>query len=157
MISTKLPHFELETDEKPFSTKNLHRWLVLYFYPKDLTPGCTNENVEFNQLLDQFEQLGTLVVGVSPDSKEQHAQFRAKHHLRQILACDPTHEIMEQLGGWGEKTLYGKTVIGVKRSTLLINPQGIIVHHWKAAKSKGHAASVLKKLQSFIKAENNPK
>ena len=122
------------------------QWVVLYFYPKDDTPGCTIQACEFTVGIKPFEKLEATVVGVSPDSPQAHQKFIAKHQLKVTLLCDPKHTIMEKYGAWGKKNMYGKVTVGVIRSTVLIDPAGKVAHHWKKVKAAGHAEFVRKKL-----------
>jgi peroxiredoxin Q/BCP len=121
-------------------------WVVLYFYPKDDTPGCTTEACEFTDSVKAFEGLDAVVLGCSPDSPASHLKFIAKHSLALRLLSDPGHEAMERYGAWGEKTMYGKKTVGVKRSTVLIDPKGTIAFHWPNVKAAGHAEAVKEKL-----------
>ena len=121
-------------------------WVVLYFYPKDDTPGCTTEACEFTDAIAEFERLDAVVLGCSPDSPASHARFAARHGLRLRLLSDPDHEVMERYGAWGEKTMYGRTSMGVVRSTVLIDPRGTVAHHWPNVKAAGHAAAVRARL-----------
>jgi peroxiredoxin Q/BCP len=125
------------------------RWLVLYAYPKDDTPGCTVEACEFTALAPRFEALGADVVGVSPDAPERHAKFAAKHGLSVRLLSDPTHATLSAYGGWGEKTMYGKKVVGVIRSTTLVCPNASIAWRWPKVRAAGHAQAVLEKLREL--------
>lgn len=125
------------------------RWVVLYFYPKDDTPGCTIEACEFTEGIDAFTGLDAVVLGCSPDSPEDHRDFIEKHGLKIRLLSDPDHRMMETYEAWGEKKLYGKTSIGVKRSTVIISPEGTIAHRWKRASAKGHAAKVQERLEAL--------
>ncbi len=118
------------------------RWVVLYFYPKDDTPGCTTEACEFTDGVEAFAGLDAVVLGCSPDSPERHRRFIAKHDLGVRLLSDPEHDTMERYGAWGEKTMYGRTSVGVIRSTVLIAPDGTVAHHWPRVKAAGHAAKV---------------
>src|SRR5262245_21383778 len=113
------------------------RWSVLYFYAKDDTPGCTTEACEFTDAIPRFEGLDATIVGVSPDSPESHAKFVKKHGLKVTLLSDPEHAMLEKYGAWGEKTLYGRTSIGVIRSTVLLDPKGKVAHVWPRVKAKG--------------------
>jgi peroxiredoxin Q/BCP len=126
------------------------QWVVLYFYPKDDTPGCTTESCEFTEGIEAFRDLDAVVLGCSPDPPERHRKFIAKHGLEVRLLSDPEHEVMETYGAWGEKVLYGRTSVGVIRSTVLIDPKGRIAHHWKRVKSKGHAGKVRERLESIL-------
>jgi peroxiredoxin Q/BCP len=150
-VGKKAPAFRLiNQDDQPVSLKDLSgRWVVLYFYPKDDTPGCTTEACEFTSGLKQFEELDALVIGVSADSPESHRKFIQKHGLKVLLLSDPDHAVMEQYGAWGPKLTYGKETIGVIRSTVLIDPQGKIAHHWPKVKAEGHAEQVREKLELF--------
>ena len=121
-------------------------WLVLYFYPKDDTPGCTVEACEFTDGISDFEGLNAVVLGCSPDSPEKHRRFIAKHGLGVRLLSDPEHRVMEAYGAWGEKKMYGRVSVGVIRSTVLIDPEGRIAHHWKKVSAKGHAQKVRERL-----------
>lgn len=122
------------------------QWVVLYFYPKDDTPGCTVQACEFTGILDEFQDLDAVVLGCSPDSVERHQKFIAKHDLGIDLLSDPEHVVMEKYGAWGEKKLYGKVSMGVIRSTVIIDPKRKLLHHWPKVKAKGHAAAVRDKL-----------
>ena len=128
----------------------LGKWVVLYFYPKDNTPGCTVEAQEFSALQDEFEALKAVVLGMSPDSVKSHQGFTGKHELRVDLLSDPDHRILEQFGAWRLKKNYGKEYMGVGRSTFLIDPAGVIRHAWPEVKAAGHAAEVLAKLKEMV-------
>jgi peroxiredoxin Q/BCP len=117
--------------------------VVVYFYPRDDTPGCTKEACQFNDALSQFEGLGVPVIGISPDKAASHVKFRDKYGLRFTLLSDPEHTVMEAYGAWGEKTMYGKVTTGVIRSTFLIDEKGKIARAWYHVKADGHAAKVL--------------
>jgi len=129
------------------------KWTVLYFYPKDNTPGCTTEAKEFSELLDEFEKLGAVVIGISPDNPKKHCNFIEKHSLEITLLSDEEKKVLKAFGAWGKKKMYGKEYEGVIRSTFIINPQGKIVKEYKKVKAKGHAAKVLEDLKSLITAE----
>jgi peroxiredoxin Q/BCP len=117
--------------------------VVVYFYPRDDTPGCTKEACQFNDALSQFEGLNIPVIGISADGAASHAKFRDKYGLRFALLSDPDHTVMEKYGAYGEKTMYGKKVVGVIRSTFLIDERGKIARAWYSVKADGHAAKVL--------------
>ncbi|MBK6848047.1 MAG: peroxiredoxin [Proteobacteria bacterium] len=122
------------------------QWVVLYFYPKDDTPGCTIEACDFTAGLKAFAGLEAVVLGCSPDDAASHRRFIAKHALGIDLLSDPDHELLARYGAWGEKTMYGRTSFGVLRSTVLIDPQGQVAHHWSKVKAEGHAEAVREKL-----------
>ncbi len=117
-------------------------WVVLYFYPKDDTPGCTTEACEFTDSVAAFEDLDAVVLGCSPDPPERHRKFIAKHGLKVRLLSDVDHVVMTTYGAWGEKVMYGKKVVGVVRSTVLVDPAGRIARHWPRVKAAGHAEEV---------------
>jgi peroxiredoxin Q/BCP len=122
----------------------LGRPLVLFFYPKDDTPGCTTENKEFSALAGEFESAGLALLGISKDTPEKHAKFAAKHGLACSLASDSQGQgLAEALGIWVEKTVYGRTFMGMERTTYLVGPDGRIVRVWRKVKVAGHAREVL--------------
>ncbi|WP_412067435.1 thioredoxin-dependent thiol peroxidase [Rubrivirga sp. IMCC43871] len=122
------------------------RPLALYFYPKDDTPGCTAQACNLRDNHAALLDAGVAVVGVSPDPVERHEQFADKYALPFPLLADPSHEILEAYGAWGEKSLYGRKSIGVKRTTFLIGPDGRIRHVFKRPKTKAHAEEILSRL-----------
>ena len=141
----KAPAFTLtDGDGKKVSLSSFagHK-VVVYFYPRDDTPGCTKEACQFNDALSQFEGLGIPVIGISPDKAASHVRFRDKYELQFPLLSDPDHTVMEKYGAWGEKTMYGKPTTGVIRSTFLIDEKGKIARAWYGVKADGHAAKVL--------------
>lgn len=142
------PAFELpDQDGNPVRLAELKgRWVVLYFYPKDDTPGCTTEACEFTAGVEAFQGLEAVVLGCSPDTPAAHRRFIAKHDLKLRLLSDPDHTVMEAYGAWGEKSMYGRASMGVIRSTVLIDPEGRVAHHWKKVKAAGHADKVRQKL-----------
>jgi thioredoxin-dependent peroxiredoxin len=117
--------------------------VVLYFYPKDDTSGCTAEAIAFSGLKDKFDVAGAAVVGVSPDSAASHAKFKRKHGLAVELAADPERAAIEAYGVWKEKSMYGRKYFGVERSTFLIDRKGRIARIWRKVKVPGHAEEVL--------------
>ncbi|HUG02362.1 MAG TPA: thioredoxin-dependent thiol peroxidase, partial [Longimicrobiales bacterium] len=119
------------------------RTVVLYFYPKDLTSGCTVQACDLRDGLDRIEERNAAVLGVSPDPVEMHAQFRAKHDLNFPLLADEDHEVAEAYGVWKEKSMYGRKYMGIERSTFIIGPDGVVTHAWRAVPAKGHADLVL--------------
>ena len=124
------------------------RWLVLYFYPKDSTPGCTTEGIDFNALLPKFRRLGADVVGVSRDSLKSHQNFCAKQGFRFELASDSDESLCDAFGVIKEKNMYGRKVLGIERSTFLIDPDGVIRQSWRPVKVAGHAQAVLGALKA---------
>ncbi len=120
--------------------------VVVYFYPADDTPGCTKEACQFNDNLRAFSRAGVAVLGISPDDAETHRAFRSKFSLRFPLLSDPGHKVMERYGAWGEKTLYGKKMVGVIRSTFLVDSGGKIRRAWYNVRADGHAEKVLAEL-----------
>jgi peroxiredoxin Q/BCP len=141
-----------DSNEKTVCLKDFKgKWLVLYFYPKDQTPGCTLEAVEFTRQLPDFHKLNAEVLGVSPDSPKSHCSFIEKEDLKLILLSDPKHEVLEKYGVWTLKKQYGREYYGVERSTFLIDPKGNIASVWQDVKVQGHVEtvkSILKKIQS---------
>lgn len=123
-----------------------HLPLVLYFYPKDSTPGCTTEAEEFNALLTQFLQLGYTVVGISRDSAKSHQKFINKLNLQFNLLCDVNQTVCRQFDVIKEKNMYGKKVLGIERSTFILNHNGHIIHEWRKVRAAGHAQQVLNTL-----------
>ncbi len=120
--------------------------VVLYFYPKDDTPGCTTQACGIRDRWAEFEAAGATVLGISPDPVESHDAFRRKYDLPHTLLSDPSHTVMEKYEAWGEKNMYGKKTVGVIRSTVLVGADGRIVRRWKRAQAKTHAEAVLKAL-----------
>jgi len=147
----KAPAFTLtdQTGNKVRLAELAGQWVVLYFYPKDDTPGCTIEAQDFTKDLKKFGALGAAVFGCSPDSVESHQKFIAKYKLKVNLLCDPGHKVMSKYGAWGEKNMYGKITQGVIRSTVLIDPKGKVVKHWQRVSAKGHAEAVQKVLKEL--------
>lgn len=123
--------------------------LVLYFYPKDDTPGCTKEATAFSGLAEEFQTAGAMVVGVSKDSVRKHDTFKTKHKLSVILASDEHGDVCERYGVWKEKNMYGRKFMGIERSTVLIGPDGVVRDIWRKVKVPGHAEEVLKAAQSL--------
>ncbi|WP_240098694.1 peroxiredoxin [Thermomonas flagellata] len=123
------------------------RWLVLYFYPKDSTPGCTTEGRDFDALLPEFERAGAVVLGVSRDSLKSHQNFRAKQGFRFDLASDADGAICEAFGVVQPKKLYGREYLGIVRSTFLVDPSGVVRRKWQPVKVPGHAQAVLAALR----------
>jgi thioredoxin-dependent peroxiredoxin len=147
----KAPDFKLPDDSGASrSLKSFAgRKLVLYFYPKDDTSGCTKEAIDFNALKAAFEKDGTAIVGVSPDTVASHAKFKTKHKLDIALISDESISMLEAYGVWVEKSMYGRKFMGVERTTLLIGEDGTIKQVWNKVKVPGHAAAVLAAAQAL--------
>lgn len=141
----KAPDFTLPADGgqtvslSEFSGKTV----VLYFYPKDDTPGCTKEAIGFTEAAADFEAAGAVVVGVSKDTVAKHDKFRDKHALKVMLASDADGDVCERYGVWAQKQMYGKTYMGIERATFLIGPDGAIAQSWRKVKVPGHVEEVL--------------
>ncbi|MCO5086780.1 MAG: peroxiredoxin [Methylobacteriaceae bacterium] len=144
-IGAKAPEFNLERDGggKAKLADFKGRKLVLYFYPKDDTSGCTTEAKDFSALAKDFEKAGAVVVGVSPDPAKKHDRFKAKHDLAITLLSDESTAILEAWGVWKEKSMYGRRYMGVERTTFLIDGKGIVRQIWPKVKVAGHAQAVL--------------
>ncbi|MCH5323549.1 MAG: thioredoxin-dependent thiol peroxidase [Helicobacter sp.] len=124
-------------------------WVIVYFYPKDKTPGCTQEACDFRDNLQSLESLGAVVLGISPDSPKTHQSFIAKESLNFTLLSDTTKETLKAYGAWGTKKLYGKEYEGVIRSSFIINPKGEIAYLWRQVKVKGHIKTLQEKLKAL--------
>ena len=150
-IGQSAPEFTaLDRDGKSTQLQDFNgQWLVLYFYPKDLTPGCTTQAIEFTAQLSQFQALNAQIVGISPDSIASHDKFIKKHNLEIILLSDPEHQIAEAYGVWQLKKFMGKEYMGIVRSTFLIDPSGKIVQVWSKVKVKDHVDTVLQAVRSI--------
>jgi peroxiredoxin Q/BCP len=147
----KAPNFKLATDgDGVVSNTSLKgRPYVLYFYPKDDTPGCTKEAIGFSESRKKFETLGVSIVGVSKDSAASHDKFKAKYKLKHVLASDPETATAQAYGVWGEKTLYGRKYMGMERATFLVDGKGVIREIWRRVKVPGHVEAVLEAAKSL--------
>jgi peroxiredoxin Q/BCP len=134
----------------------LGRWIVLYFYPRDNTSGCTKEALDFSSAIEELRSLGAEVFGVSPDSTESHRKFKDKHGIEVTLLSDPDHRVLQAYGAWGTKKMYGKEHQGVLRSTLIIDPSGEIARIWRRVRVKGHVDEVLEVLRSIVSGRDEP-
>ena len=123
--------------------KNKNKFLVIYFYPKDNTPGCTNEAKDFSKLYKEFKKLSCEIIGISKDNIESHKKFIEKFKIPFQLLSDEKTITLKKYGAWGEKSMYGKRFMGIKRTTVLINPNGKIIKKWNNVKVKDHAKEVL--------------
>jgi thioredoxin-dependent peroxiredoxin len=144
------PEFELESDSgETVRLSDLRgRPVVLYFYPKDDTPGCTTEACEFRDAYDVFRERGVEILGVSPDDVRSHEKFKTKYELPFTLLADPDHKVAEAYGVWGERSFAGKKYMGINRSTFVIDEDGNIARAMMGIKPAGHAAQVLDQLQA---------
>ena len=149
-IGDKLPAFKAETAEGAISAKDLKGSnAVIYFYPKDDTPGCTTEACEFRDNLPKFKKMNAKVYGVSKDSLKSHAKFAGKYELPFDLISDESGEMCEAFGTWIEKSMYGRKYMGIERATFLIDDKGVIRQIWRNVKAKGHAEEVLAAVKSL--------
>ena len=150
-IGDKAPAFTLETDtEGTISLKDLKgQKVVLYFYPKDNTPGCTKQAIGFTEELEVFVKAGAKIIGVSKDSLQKHANFRAKQGLKLALGSDPDGIALEAYGVWVEKKLYGRQYMGIERSTFLIDETGKIADIWRKVRVAGHVEKVLDAIRAL--------
>jgi thioredoxin-dependent peroxiredoxin len=148
-VGQKAPEFSLPSDGGGTASLGdfAGKSVVLYFYPKDDTSGCTKEAVGFSERLADFQAAGAVVVGVSKDSVASHDKFKAKHRLGLVLASDEGSDTAERYGVWGEKSMYGKKYMGIERSTFLIK-DGIVVRVWRKVKVPGHVDEVLEALKA---------
>lgn len=150
-VGAPAPNFALALDDgRTVSLADLKgKTVVLYFYPKDDTSGCTSEARAFTELKGEFDAAGAVVIGVSKDSIASHQKFRAKHELTIDLASDPELETIQKFGVWVEKSLYGRKYMGIERATFLIDGEGVVRQAWRKVKVSGHAQAVLKAVQAL--------
>lgn len=150
-VGQEAPDFTLPSDTEGDVTLSALRGkpVVLYFYPKDNTPGCTTEACDFRDRMERVKAAGATVLGVSRDSLKRHENFRAKYALDFPLLSDPEAEVHQLYGAWGEKKMYGKTSIGPIRSTVLIDAEGKVAQVWPKVRVKGHAEAVIEALEGL--------
>ena len=149
-INSKAPDIKLKTDQDFFSLKDHNdKNLVVFFFPKADTSGCTAEAVDFSKLKQEFDNQETLVIGISKDSPEKQKKFKEKHNLNCILGSDNETNICEKYGVWVEKSMYGRKYMGIQRTTFLVNKEGKIKFVWSKVKVNGHAEEVLKKVKEL--------
>ena len=150
--NSKAPNFKLpSTNNIDFEiNKNLKQYLVIYFYPRDNTPGCTNEAKDFSKLYKDFKKLNCEIIGISKDNIESHKKFIDKLKIPFQLLSDEKVVVLKKYGAWGEKSMYGKKFMGIKRTTVLINPKNKIMKIWNNVKVKNHANEVLSFLKEII-------
>jgi peroxiredoxin Q/BCP len=127
------------------------KWVILYFYPKDNTSGCTKEAISFTERIEDFKRLNAEVLGLSKDSVKSHLSFKNKHGLKVKLLSDESAEVLKKYGAWGKKKMYGKEVEGTIRTTFLIDPNGRIRKIWRNVKVEGHVDQVFEALKELIK------
>ena len=143
-LNDKIESFELDTDQGKFYSKDhVGKNLVLFFFPKADTTGCTKEAISFSNLINEFGDLNTIVIGISKDTVEKQLKFKSKYDLKCILGSDDDIKICSKFGVWVEKSMYGKKYMGIQRSTFLINTEQKIQHIWNKVKVPGHAEEVL--------------
>ena len=143
-INDKIEAFELDTDQGKFYSKDhIGKNLVLFFFPKADTTGCTKESISFSNLINDFEDLNTIVIGISKDTVDKQKKFKSKYDLKCILGSDVDIKICSKFGVWVEKSMYGRKYMGIQRSTFLINTEQKIQHIWNKVKVPGHAEEVL--------------
>ncbi|WP_126425366.1 thioredoxin-dependent thiol peroxidase [Brevibacillus marinus] len=151
-VGQPAPDFTLSANNG--QTISLHQYrgknVVLYFYPKDMTPGCTTEACDFRDYHPKFSQLNTVVLGISPDTVASHDKFAAKYELPFPLLADPDHEVAEAYGVWVLKNMYGKEYMGIERSTFLIDKEGNIAQVWRKVKVAGHVQEVLQYIEEHL-------
>jgi len=143
-VGQPAPSFSAQADDgRTVTLESLRgRYVVLYFYPKDDTPGCTTEACELRDAFPRFDAASATILGASPDSVASHAKFKKKYSLPFTLLADTDRAIADAFGVWKKKALYGRTFLGIERSTFLIDPAGTIIGMWRKVKAKGHAAQV---------------
>jgi peroxiredoxin Q/BCP len=151
-IGDSAPEFTLPTDsqgEVSLADFKDRKNVVIYFYPKDDTPGCTTESKDFRDHLEAFDAANTVIIGISKDSVTSHDKFKAKHALNVALASDENGDVCERYGVWVEKNMYGKKYMGIQRATFLINTSGNLACIWPKVKVSGHVQEVLKTVQAL--------
>jgi thioredoxin-dependent peroxiredoxin len=150
-IGDAAPDFTLPTDGGGSFQLSAQRGspVVVYFYPKDDTSGCTKEAIAFSEELSAFEAAGAKIIGISPDSAAKHDKFKAKHDLKIILGADEEKQVCDAYGVWVEKSMYGRKYMGVDRSTFLVDADGKIAQAWRKVKVPGHAEAVLKAVKEL--------
>jgi len=151
-VGEKAPDFKLPNqDGEIISLSHFKgKWLILYFYPRDNTPGCIIEGIEFSSVLRDFEEMNAIVVGVSADSVDSHCSFISKQKLKIALLSDPDKEMINAYGVWQKKKFMGREFMGIVRSTFLVDPDGKLAFIWPKVSSKGHAAEVKEKLAELL-------
>jgi len=151
LLNKKAPNFELKNQdgEAVALADYKGKWVLLYFYPKDMTPGCTTEAQCFRDRLNELKKLGVQVLGVSADTVESHKKFAEMHKLNFPLLSDPERELIEKFGVWVEKNMYGKKYMGIQRDSFLINGDGVILKHYEKVKPAEHPEEVIKDVKEM--------
>ncbi|MDM5297283.1 thioredoxin-dependent thiol peroxidase [Bacillus pumilus] len=151
-VGQQVPDIELTGDngEKIKLSDFKGKHIVLYFYPKDMTPGCTTEACDFRDRHQSFAELDAVIIGVSPDSQDKHQKFKEKHDLPFLLLVDDEQKLSEAFGVWKLKKNFGKEYMGIERSTFLINKEGTLVKEWRKVKVKDHVEEALEELKSHV-------
>ncbi|MEJ5360896.1 MAG: thioredoxin-dependent thiol peroxidase [Spirochaetota bacterium] len=151
LLNKPAPQFKLPDKDKQVVESNNFRgkWVVVYFYPKDNTQGCTLEAIDFTKSINEFKDYNAVVLGISPDSPESHCRFYDKHNLNLILLSDTDHTVAKAYGVWKKKSMYGKNFMGIERSTFLIDPEGRVRAVWRKVKVPGHVEKVLQTIKSL--------
>lgn len=152
LTGKSFPKFELpDQNNKIWSNNDLkNKWNVIYLYPKDMTPGCTIEAHDFSDFLEDFEKFNTRIIGVSPDDTASHKEFCEKDRISFPLLSDIKKDLVKKLDSWIEKTIYGKKLMSVDRSTWIVNPNGKIVREWRNVNVPGHVKVVLETLKRLV-------
>ena len=150
-IDDKIPNFEILTDKGDFKVSNhLGKNIVVFFFPRADTSGCTAESIAFTNLKKKFEKLNCIVIGISKDNTKKQAKFREKYNLTCELGADFENNVCEQFGVWVEKSMYSKKYMGIQRATFLCNKKGIITNVWEKVKVPGHADEVLAAVENMV-------
>lgn len=150
-IGKPAPDFELTADNGQTVKLSDFRgkYVVLYFYPKDMTPGCTTEACDFRDHHESFQELDAVILGISPDPQTRHQKFKEKHGLPFLLLADEDHKVAEQYGVWKLKKNFGKEYMGIERSTFIVDKEGKLMKEWRNVKVKGHAEDALRYIESM--------
>ncbi|WP_237154010.1 thioredoxin-dependent thiol peroxidase [Oryzibacter oryziterrae] len=149
-LGAPAPDFTLATDTGSVTlSAQTGKPVVVYFYPKDDTPGCTKEAIGFSCAKDEFDALGAVIIGISTDTAAKHGKFRSKHELKVELGADEDHSVADRYGVWVEKSNYGKTYMGIERSTFLVGRDGKIARVWRKVKVDGHVEAVLQAVKEL--------
>ncbi|MDQ0228558.1 thioredoxin-dependent thiol peroxidase [Metabacillus niabensis] len=150
-VGSKVPNMKLLADngEQVSLTDYQGKYIVLYFYPKDMTPGCTTEACDFRDQHQSFSELNAVIIGVSPDPQDKHQKFKEKHELPFQLLVDDEHKLAEEFGVWTLKKNFGKEYMGIERSTFIINPEGEVVKEWRKVKVKDHVEEALQYIKDI--------